>query len=110
MEEGRKPDEAPDEVVYLVIGSCGEYSDHTYWHVAAYRDEAKATEHATMAKVEADRIRALDGPSWERVEHACDPHYMSDYTGTRYDVISVPLRRLAPLVAAMISEEAKGDE
>jgi hypothetical protein len=36
-------------VIYLVVGTCGEYEDRATWSVAAYRDEGRANLHAQKA-------------------------------------------------------------
>lgn len=36
-------------LVYVVSGSCGEYSDHTTWIVGWYYDEEEAKKHVELA-------------------------------------------------------------
>jgi hypothetical protein len=38
------------EIIYLVQGNCGEYSDYSEWVVCAYRREDLAQQHAVRAK------------------------------------------------------------
>lgn len=46
--------------VYIVVGSCGEYSDWRCWHVAAYRDKERAEEHLALCREAAVKIATLD--------------------------------------------------
>lgn len=93
--------------IYVLQGSCGEYSDRTDWIVRAYLDKAKA---------DADSAKAFDeGCAYERapldedlkysftdeekneemrIRQECltvDPAAQFDYTGTTYWVVECEL-------------------
>lgn len=99
--------------VHVVIGSTGEYSDHREWPVCAYLSEQLAREHATAAERRAGELRAEHGdhdqepdfdgcqmcentdaqgrwhdPLWAELNEY-DPAMRTDYSGTRYRVMSV---------------------
>lgn len=100
------------QTIYVVYGTCGEYSDRREWTVRAY-----TSERAAQAKVAAlqEAMRALgfaviidmrDGSEWYELpsrwtEHGraaiaemCaqhDPSFSTDSGGTRYDVYPVTL-------------------
>ena len=89
--------------IYIVYGSTGEYSDHREWPVAAF-----ASESAARAKVLrcVERVRLYKDADKEpcslefRARRARresldvfkdeDPGLQVDYTGTTYDVWTVP--------------------
>jgi hypothetical protein len=75
--------------VFIVIGSTGEYDDHTEWTVAAYATEIEATWHARKAEMWAD------ANAEQFREHSCscsplvnpyDEDMQMDYSGTSYSV------------------------
>lgn len=82
------------EKIYVVMGSCGEYSDHITWQVAAYKTEEEARKHVGKA---AERFSELNLKYHEDVytipkgENEYDPYMRVDYTGTRYYVEEVDL-------------------
>ena len=45
--------------IYVVMGTCGEYSDRTEWPVAAYTDEGLAKDHVKAATAKARELLAL---------------------------------------------------
>ncbi|TXH17227.1 MAG: hypothetical protein E6R03_04295 [Hyphomicrobiaceae bacterium] len=45
--------------VYVVFGTCGEYSDRMIWTVVAYADEDTAKRHVEEASSYMRRIRAM---------------------------------------------------
>jgi hypothetical protein len=90
------------KVVYVVIGTAGEYSDRMEWTVCAYRDKSKAETHATLAErwiaETRERIAALE---W-RLRHEAwkanpyDANCQYDYARTDYTVAEVPMLRDLP--------------
>jgi hypothetical protein len=56
------------DAIWVVVGYCGEYSDHQEWFVAAYPEEGQAGEHARLAEEYAGRGRLpagqLGDPVW----------------------------------------------
>lgn len=82
------------EKIYIVMGSCGEYSDHTTWQIAAYKTEEEARKHVEKA---AERFSELNLKYHEDVyaipkkENEYDAGMHVDYTGTRYYVKEVDL-------------------
>lgn len=83
------------DLVYVVMGETGEYSDHREWPVSAYLHEDEAKEivlalHVWLRENEADRTNYR----YAETRPACplDPNFETDYTGTRYYVMPVPLR------------------
>lgn len=98
-------------MIYVVMGSCGEYSDHQEWAVRAFYKEKDAQEHVLLldstwreAKVKyAQEHGGYDyyfGSGWsdDDWKHPHDPGFTHDHTGTNYYVMEVPLE----------DEEAKG--
>lgn len=81
--------------VYLVVGSTGEYSDHTTWSICAYPELALARQHAELAQKEAARLIAGcdDGDIWSLPDkpNVFDPD-MRVYAGdVKYGVETVGL-------------------
>lgn len=76
------------------MGSCGEYSDHITWQIAAYKTEEEARKHVEKA---AERFSELNLKHHEDVyaipkkENEYDMCMHVDYTGTRYYVKEVDL-------------------
>ncbi len=76
------------------MGSCGEYSDHITWQIAAYKTEEEARKHVEKA---AERFSELNLKYKEDVytipkkENEYDKSMHVDYTGTRYYVEGVDL-------------------
>lgn len=89
-------------MMYLVIGTTGEYSDRSEWPVAVYWEQGKAAEHAARAKARVAEIVA--SPEWKagrycrgpKPENVWDPNWEHDYTGTDYTVAEVPLFEAVP--------------
>ena len=87
------------KVVYVVHGSTGEYSDHRAWEVRAFMSKAQA--EAMVARLTAWlRQYGLDTDSgnseWRALPYPKptppeDPEFSSDYTGTVYGVMELPL-------------------
>ncbi len=82
--------------IWLVTGSCGEYSDFQQWNVAAFHTEAEAQKLADAAQLAAAKY-PKDGTWKDRAEFktSLDPQFKYDYTGTSYQVEMVELRRSA---------------
>ena len=77
--------------IYVVFGSTGEYSDHTYWLIKAYSDEEKAKEHVVLAtnefKARWSKTLGWEGrqkvfpKGWNKYDLEAE---QPDYTGNRY--------------------------
>jgi uncharacterized membrane protein YebE (DUF533 family) len=86
--------------VHLVVGSTGEYSDHSQWNVAAYTTREQAEEHVRRLNEMVAATKADGGMDWdgrgavaERVRKTLDPDCDIDYTGVEYEIQEVPLAR-----------------
>jgi len=80
--------------LYVVMGSTGEYSDHSEWLVYAFENEDDAkwwVERATEKANEWKNVRNsrhMDPPGgW----NPYDPHMHMDYTGTNYYIEEVEM-------------------
>lgn len=82
--------------IWLVTGSCGQYSDFQQWNVAAFPTEAEAQKLADAAQLAAAKY-PKNGTRKERAEFktSLDPQFKYDYTGTSYQVEMIELRRSA---------------
>ena len=116
--------------VWLVIGTCGEYSDRSEWVVAAYFDKALAERHADLAMEEDRRLLAAwlesgreewefrfvspasDTPESVAMRVNCyDPKIQRDYTGAYYHAAEVcELRLSLPESAGGASAHRLGSE
>jgi hypothetical protein len=91
-----------NELIYIVIGRTGEYSDQVEWIEGAYRNE----ENAKNRVIELDNLMRLYGycslednsMEYEEREKLIklmkenpngDSEFCFDYTGTRYHYVSV---------------------
>jgi len=83
-------------IIYVVMGTTGEYSDKSDWPVIAYTDELKAQQHvinATRKANEWEAIRANDvqftrpPKGWSEY----DPNMQMDCAGTFYYYITTEL-------------------
>jgi hypothetical protein len=94
-------------MIYLVMGSTGEYADHQTWLVMALPTEAEADGFAAQANDWCRQNHVLapqDGCGHVshysttraklRGKHPLDPNFDLDYTGTRYYVERVRSRGL----------------
>jgi hypothetical protein len=63
------------EIIYLVQGNCGEYSDYSEWVVCAYRREDLAQQHAVRAKEWRQKNVPLDRPTPEDLKNPYDNRY-----------------------------------
>ena len=101
-----------ESVVFLVMGSSGEYEDWRTWPVRAFPTEAEAEAHRTAldAAVQVYAVRqgeldeayfqetqTIDGEQWERRRHragnvvrALDPRFSDGDSDTRYTLQTVP--------------------
>lgn len=79
--------------IFVVMGTCGEYSDRNEWAVMAYFSEAKAQEHVVNADRRAKELYATHESRWQIAGGAnqFDPNMQTDYTGTSYFIYTVPL-------------------
>lgn len=85
---------AAPATVYIVHGSTGEYSDLSEWHVAAYRSQEQADEHARLLNERVAGAERLDwkaeGVFLEGVRRELDPLCSIDgLTGTTYTVAAM---------------------
>jgi hypothetical protein len=88
------------EVIYVIEGTTGEYSDHSEWFVCAYHSRERAEEHARKAMLRAKEIRGPVGSLFHyhvpRGVNEFDPEMQMDYTGTDYNVCEVEVRDEPP--------------
>jgi hypothetical protein len=85
--------------IYVVMGTCGEYSDRQEWTVAAYDDKTLAEKHADLATTAA-HLGKTQVPRYDNYgPNPYDPKMLCDYTGTDYYVLSVPFKTGLPEVA-----------
>jgi hypothetical protein len=82
--------------LWLVHGSCGEYSDRCEWVVCAYRSEEEAKKHTQLAQARADALKRQYENAWKMPANAneYDPQMQTDYTGTFYSHGMTELRSL----------------
>jgi hypothetical protein len=100
------------KTIYAVIGTTGEYSDRTEWHVCGYINREKADKHADIAKIWAHEqfekhIKVhkyrLYECNWDTIRELVSPYdkdFKMDYTGTDYYVVEIEIRE-------EITEESK---
>lgn len=86
--------------IYVVMGRCGEYSDHMEWMIVAYTLKSVAQAHVIKAtermyELYADPTKAAYAgasyPSVEEGDNAWDPNMSTGYTGTSYYIEEVEL-------------------
>lgn len=87
------------QVVFVVMGSTGEYSDHQEWPVRAFLIQAEAEalitqldEWLRVNAVHMDSDHSVD-LTWQQrrdLDNPFDPNFHVDYTGTRYYFMEVP--------------------
>lgn len=82
--------------IYVVMGSCGEYSDHTEWPVKAFDTEAGAQTFVERCTEEGNRVRSASGQGvpWSvpgREPHALDSNFTWDNSGFNYYYFDVEL-------------------
>lgn len=85
--------------IYVVIGTCGEYSDRNEWLVAAYVSEGAAAQRVVDCERESKIMDAVAkehtryGDEFEEAKklNVADPNYRSDYTGTKYTLAPIEL-------------------
>lgn len=80
-------------MIYIVMGTTGEYSGRNEWPVKAYRDSRLAESHVTNATelakiIEVQYLRYDDTPL---DTNPYDPHMQMRYTGTSYFIMEVEL-------------------
>lgn len=85
------------DVIYVVFGVTGEYSDRSEWPVCWYESRPEAEAHAKAARRYALEIAASDDYDLRFKEGAnpFDPHMRIYYTGTDYSVAEVSRGRMA---------------
>ncbi|MBA3843621.1 MAG: hypothetical protein H0X39_13600 [Actinobacteria bacterium] len=78
-------------VIWIIVGQCGEYSDHTQWNVCWRQTEAEALAvvavlngEAVDAKIEYDATDYDWTTADKRAKTMADPFYQNDYTETKY--------------------------
>lgn len=81
-------------VVYVIQGTTGEYSDRNDWLVCAYHSREKAEEHTRKAMLRAKEIRGVGQFSYNVPQgvNEFDPNMQMDYTGTEYTVYEVEIQ------------------
>lgn len=99
------------KTIYVVEGSCGEYSDHVDWLVKAFVDEEAAKQFVLACTAQGKQIVAFDqredtefGKKWKysnKAKQACielelglsllDPAFDYDYSGFNYTYYPVEL-------------------
>lgn len=80
------------KTVYVVQGSCGEYSDHMEWMVRAFMDEEKAKAFVILATEQGNALRLkYAGKYWCEEKTEADPNFQWDYSGFNYTYYSIPL-------------------
>ena len=79
--------------IYIVSGSCGEYSDRDEWIVKAFYSEEKArdlVEEATKVGKEIEKDFSDRGEYFNQYEHIAlnkiDPKFHYDYSGFNYSI------------------------
>lgn len=84
--------------IYIIIGTCGEYSDRSEWIVCWCATEAEATTYVDACRAE---DRALEGDARDEARWGSgkpsmlDKYWQTSYTGTEYRVEAVE-RGVAP--------------
>ncbi len=79
--------------VYVVQGSCGEYSDSREWPIVAHYTEEAAKAHVVAATARAKEL-TVQSNYWEIPDGANehDPNMQLDYTGTTYYYFAIEVR------------------
>ncbi len=85
------------KMIYVVGGGTGEYSDRTEWIVAAFTDKAMGQEMVLRCEKFAPK-EGMDYMAREKAKNPYDPNMRSDYTGTTYYLMEVPLLDAVPAV------------
>lgn len=86
-------------MMYIVMGSTGDYEDRTTWGVCAYTDKAMALAHVEAATKAAQAIAHQFGTSAPyitaaiRAANIWDPQIEMYTPGTTYNIMTVPLAR-----------------
>lgn len=81
--------------IFIVVGTCGEYSDRSDWNVCWYPTKAQADAFAakcTAADADlgvSDRYDSESETVAASMIKRLDPSWSTDYTGTRYYVCEV---------------------
>lgn len=87
-------------VLWVVYGMCGEYSDRSEWNVCAYPTEELAIKHAELAQARADAL-SREYDSYSDIPpnaNEYDSQMSSDYTGTFYRHCMVEVRDELPKI------------
>ena len=94
-------------MVYVVMGTTGEYSDRTEWSVAAYTDEDMAKAHvegagnwcrAHFSERPKYNDRHNEDGTRKNLKNPFDSEMEIDYTGTTWFYLAVPLLTALPVV------------
>lgn len=78
-------------MIYVVTGTCGEYSDRDEWAVRAFTSEARAQEFVLCATEAAREKQGTKRYASHLRRTAVDPRARFNYTGTSYSYQAVPL-------------------
>ena len=83
------------ELIYVVFGTTGEYSDRTEWLIKAFTTEEAAKELVAKATQRANELIATAPNRYSIKEgsNEFDPGMQVDYTGTSYFYEKVELDR-----------------
>lgn len=85
--------------IYVVIGSCGEYSDHSEWPVCYFTKEEDAKEYVVKCTEIGNKIRAGEPGFYnyayiQQNPHPLDPQFRWDYSGFNYNYYCVEKGKL----------------
>ena len=77
--------------IYLVTGTCGEYSDRSEWYVCWYPTLAEAEAHVALCRAQVSELGEEGRYDYDKQKKimTADPYFQSDYTGTEYAVCEV---------------------
>lgn len=96
----KKKKKAEPLFIYVVMGQCGEYSDHREWTVLGFFDKDAADKHEWACKLEATRIQELiaadnekywDDTNAKPYKHRLDSAHQPSSYGADYYVMAVPV-------------------
>lgn len=84
-------------LVWIVMGTTGEYSDREDWPVKGFRSLEKARSFADLAKKQGQELVSKSTgykgmiSEFEGKRTECDPNFRADYTGTDYFIYEVEI-------------------
>ena len=87
-------------MIYVVMGSCGEYSDYHTWPVAAFKEQDLANVFATKATEWAfkyyEEIIKEDDYHDRDEKGPFDIQFLDTWSPTTYNYIAVPILTSVP--------------